>query len=86
MADTLLTQIEFSARDFDTAAEMAKRLGYTQTAYTSTSALIGLFCLADNARHRAGCIIKTRELGFLFVADLEDLKFHDLHEREVRRT
>ena len=68
-----LTQQEFTGNDFEVAERIAKRLGYTQTAYTSTSALWGLFCLRDHARHRAGCIIKTKELGFLFVQDLEDL-------------
>jgi hypothetical protein len=68
-----LTQIEFSRDDHDVAQRIAARLGYTQTAYTSTSALWGLFCLRDRAGDRAGCIIKTRELGFLFVQDVEDL-------------
>lgn len=60
---------------------MARSLGYTQTAYTTTSALRGLFCLPDHARQRKGCIIKTRELGLLFVQDLEDC----LLDREGRR-
>ena len=80
---TQLTIVEFTPEDHDTAAEMARRLGYTQTAYTSTSSLWGLFCLKDGPKHKAGCIIRTRELGLLFVSDLEDLNFHDLHEREV---
>jgi hypothetical protein len=48
-------------------------LGYDQTAYTSTSALWGLFCLRSRPTQRAGCIIKTRQFGLLFVQDLEDL-------------
>lgn len=75
-----LTQLEFSPRDHKTAARIAKHLGYRQTAYTSTSALWGLFCLAENPAYakpgdatRGGCIIKTRELGFLFIQDTEDL-------------
>jgi hypothetical protein len=79
-----LTQLEFNEPDFPFAEAMAKRLGFTQTAYTSTSALWGLFCLADNAAMREGCIIKTRELGFLFVQDCEDLKFHDMAEKARR--
>lgn len=71
--------------DIAFAERMATRLGYTQTAYTSTSALQGLFCLPDNASHKCGCIIKTQQLGFLFVADLEDLKLHDLHRQQVRQ-
>ena len=73
-----LTQLEFSEKDFDIAEDAAKRLGYTQTAYTSTSALWGLFCLPDRVGQREGCFIKTKELGLLFVSDLEDLKMDDL--------
>jgi hypothetical protein len=73
-----ITQLAFDEKDFPVAEEIAGRLGYTQTAYTSTSALWGLFCLPDHAEHKGGCIIKTRELGFLFVADLEDLHMDDL--------
>lgn len=69
----VLTQIEFGDDDFDKAEEMAKWLGYTHTAYTSSFSLIGLFCLPDHATHRLGCIIKTAELGFLFVQDCEDI-------------
>jgi hypothetical protein len=69
----LLTQVEFDDADFPIAERVAQRLGYTQTAYTSTSALWGLFCLPDHARMREGCVIKTRELGIMFVQTLEDL-------------
>ena len=75
-----LTQLEFQEEDFPVAERLAKRLGYTQTAYTSSSALWGLFCLPENPAYakpgqatRGGCIIKTRELGFLWVQDQEDL-------------
>lgn len=68
-----ITQLEFHDDDFEVAERIAKRLGYTQTAYTSSSALWGLFCLADRPTQKKGCIIKTRELGFLFVQDTEDL-------------
>lgn len=71
--EQVLTQVEFAEADFDEAQRIAKRLGYTQAAYTSTSALWGMYCLRDHARHRSGCIIKTKELGLLFVQDLEDL-------------
>lgn len=70
---TLLTQLPFDDTDMVAAERMAKRLGYAQTAYTSASALVGLFCLPDHAKHRRGCIIKTEELGLLFVQDAEDL-------------
>lgn len=72
----LITQHEMSEEDIEFAERMAARLGYLQTAYTSTSQLWGLYCLPDHARHRKGCIIKTLELGFIFVADLEDLNLH----------
>ena len=73
-----LTQLEFQEEDFAVAERMARRLGYTQTAYTSSSALWGLFCLPENPAYskgprQGGCIIKTRELGFLWVQDQEDL-------------
>ena len=81
LATPPLTQVEFAEADFKIATKVAKQLGYKQTAYTSTSALWGLFCLPENPQtwkgsRRAlegGCIIKTKELGFLFVQDLEDL-------------
>lgn len=68
-----LTQLEFAPDDFPRAEAIGKRLGFTQMAYTSTSALWGTFCLADHAGMREGCIIKTRELGLMFVQTLEDL-------------
>lgn len=76
-----LTQLEMSEPDVAFAERIAKKLGFTQTAYTSSSGLWGLFCLPDHARHRHGCIIKTKEFGFLFVADLEDMQLHDLNEQ-----
>ncbi len=77
-----IQQVEMSDADIEFAESIAKRLGYTQTAYTSTSELWGLYCLPDHAMHKHGCIIKTRNLGFLFVADLEDLQLHELAEFE----
>lgn len=68
-----LTMLEFSDDDFAQAKHIASKLGYRQTAYTTSSALWGLFCLPDHAKHRRGCIIKTQELGLLFVQDAEDL-------------
>lgn len=78
-----LTPVEMTEADIDLAERAAKRIGFTQTAYTSSSGLWGLFCLPDHAKHRHGCFIKTREFGILFVSDLEDLQLHDLAE-EVR--
>jgi hypothetical protein len=76
-----LTQLEFAEDDFAIAERVAKSLGYEQTAYTSTSALWGLYCLPENPRTWHGnpralsgaCIIKTHELGLVVVQLLEDL-------------
>ena len=64
-----ITQIEMTDKDVEFAERIARRLGYVQTAYTSTSGLWGLFCLPDHAK----------EFRFLFVADPEDLQLHDLN-------
>ena len=73
-----LTQVKFRSEDHDTSDIIAEALGYKQTAYTDTSALWGLFCLPERSYYdgpvRGGCIIKTKELGFLFVQDIEDLQ------------
>lgn len=85
LATPVLTQLEFTPADHEIAERVGEALGYSQMAYTSTSALWGLFCLQENpalastateAQHPPyvkGCVIKTKELGFLFVQDLEDL-------------
>lgn len=78
-ATQALTQVEFEEADFPIAERVAKALGYKQTAYTSTSALWGLFCLPENPEYGrgpdlGGCIIKTKELGLMFVQNLEDLR------------
>lgn len=72
-----ITQLEFTEADHVEAERMAKRLGYTQTAYTSSSAMWGLFCLRDRASQKAACIIKTREFGLLVVMDREDINMVD---------
>ena len=79
-----LTPLEMTEAEIELAERAARRLGYTQTAYTSTSQLWGLYCLRDSAKDRKpeGCFIKIRELGILFVSDLEDLQLHDLAEQE----
>lgn len=79
-----ITQVEMSELDIKFAEKIASRLGFKQTAYTSTSALWGLFCLPDHAHHKHGCIIKTKQFGFMFVSDLEDLQLHDLAKEERR--
>lgn len=82
----VLTQLEFTEADHEIAERVAQRLGYKQTAYTSSSALWGLFCLPENPATWkgprqalvGGCIVHTKELGLLFVQDLEDLHMEDL--------
>lgn len=89
-----LTQLEFTREDHTTAERIAKFLGYSQYAYTSTSDLWGFFCMRENPanaehlkdlipqvpggrgteRKHNATIIKTKELGFLVVYDLEDLR------------
>lgn len=78
----VIRQLEMSDSDIEFAERIAKRLGFAQTAYTSTSQLWGLYCLPDHAKHRHGVIIKTAAFGFMFLADLEDLQLHDLFKEE----
>jgi hypothetical protein len=75
-----ITALEMTEADIEFAEKIAKGLGFTQTAYTSTSGLWGLFCLPDHAKHKHGCIILTEQFGFLFVAGLEDCQLHELAE------
>ena len=83
-------QLEMTEADIATAERVATRMGYEQTAYTSSSSLWGVYCLPENpatwkGKRQAlvgGCIIKTKEFGFLFVQDLEDLHFDDIHQSE----
>ena len=74
----VIEQLEFSKQDCVTAGKIATRLGYSQQVYTSTSGLWGLFCLKSNQYRRGGCVIKTKQFGFMFVADLEDMNMYDL--------
>lgn len=87
MADGLdtptLTQQEFTPADHRAAERMAQALGYEQYAYTSTSQLWGLYCIQENPDTakpgqaiQGGCIIKTKELGLLFVQCTENLCLH----------
>jgi len=78
MSAPVLTQVEFSRDDFDRAEGMARKLGYKQTTYSSTSDLCGLFCLSENPEHSSGprssgCVIKTVEFGLCFIQTEEDL-------------
>ncbi len=84
-----LTMLEFTEKDFETAAEIADRLGYEDnTAYTSTSDIIGLFCMPFNPEyaprrpHVGGCVIKTKEFGFMFVQTDEDMHMEDITKED----
>lgn len=79
-----ITPLEMTEDQIEFAEKIANRLGYTLYAYTSSSALWGLFCLPDRASHKCGCVILTKEFGFLFVQDLEDCKLHDLCDEEQK--
>src|SRR3954469_26012630 len=91
----IIGQAPMNESDIERAEQAAQRLGYEQTAYSSTSGLWGLFCLQENPEklpltsprryhppYVKGCFIKTEEFGLLFVADLDDLNFHDLADAE----
>lgn len=69
-----ITVLEMSDAEIEIAERMAAAKGYSQTAYTSTSDLVGLTCLPERTfpKH-GGTVIKTREWGFMFVQDCEDL-------------
>lgn len=78
MKPPAITPLKFDESDFDKAEAIARTLGYKQTAYTSTSALWGMFCLPENPAHskgprHGGCIIKTEEFGLVFVQTQDDL-------------
>jgi hypothetical protein len=77
-----ITQQEMTDLEIEFAERVARRLGFTQTAYTSSSALIGLFCLPDRSTQRKGCLVQTCEFGLLFVQDLEDLNLHKMADEE----
>lgn len=77
-----ITPLELSKAEIALCERAAMRLGFTQTAYTSSSGLWGLFCFPDRPTQREGCFIKTAQFGIMFVSDLEDLKLHGLAEEE----
>jgi hypothetical protein len=63
-------------------------MGYPEdgSAYTSTSALVGLFCGPTSERKdlQTVCIVKTAELGWLVIKTLEDVDY-DLWIKTVQR-
>ena len=67
----------FEEEDFEKAEIFARELGYEQTVWTSHGVFNELACIADSEDYedgkRSGRIIKTAELGFVFVQTDEDL-------------
>lgn len=75
-----LAQLEMNEAQLERARTLAARLGFgDSTAYASTSALIGLYCLPTRPDQHAACIVYTAELGLLVIADLEDVDAYDLY-------
>ena len=75
-----LTMLPFEECDNDAAEAIAKANGRDDDncAYTSTSAIIGLeYFRRWQGDTKTFCIIKTKELGFLVIKDLEDMNIRD---------
>jgi hypothetical protein len=82
-APTILTQIDMNEAQLERARTLAARLGFQDsTAYTSTSALIGLNCLPLRSGQHGAVIVQTAELGMLVIATLEDVDAYDLFLEE----
>ena len=79
-----IQQVEMTEAEIAIAETMARRLGYTQTAYTSTSEIWGLYRLPDNARQKSGVIFKTAQFGLVFFQDMEDLHMDDLRKHNQK--
>lgn len=73
----IIQSLPFEDDDFEKAEIFAKELGYEQTVYTSTGVFNELACIADREDYedgkRSGRIIKTAQIGFVFVQTDEDL-------------
>ena len=70
--------LPFEEEDWEKAEILAKELGYGQTVYTSHGVFNELACIADREEQqqwgrKSGRIIKTAELGFVFVQTDEEL-------------
>ncbi len=76
--------LPFTDNDFETAEEIALQLGRRETAYSSTSDVIGLYCAKRFSADKQITIIKTAEIGWLAVSTLEDLNLFDLAARESK--
>ena len=58
-----LTMREFTPHDHTVAERVARFLGYEQYAYTSTSALWGLFCMRENPAQASSADLTPRVPG-----------------------
>lgn len=75
-----LTTLDFTDKDFDAAAAIAKANGRDDEncTYTTTSSIIGLHYLCRfDGDSKVFSIVKTKELGFLVIKDLEDMGIRD---------
>ncbi len=79
----ILETLEMNEEEIEIAEKIAKKLGYSQTAYTSSSGLWGLNCIGNNEKHREGVVIKTKHYGFMFVADLQCMRMYELEKEEI---
>lgn len=69
-----ITVIGMTDAEIEIAEKVAAEKGYKQTAYTSSSDLVGLTCLPERTFPKCGgTVVKTREWGFVFMQDCEDL-------------
>ena len=67
-----LTILEFSSdADFDKAKKLCSKLGFRDSwAYTSSS-VPGMYCIPLRASQNQKIIVKTEELGFIVIDDID---------------
>lgn len=66
--------LEFSTdEDFATAERICRKLGYGDSwAYTTSSSVPGLYCLPTRPTQRQKIVVKTSELGFIVIEEIEE--------------
>lgn len=84
MKPTSITVLEMTPEQVEFAEKAAQKLGFTQTAYESSS-LPGVYCLPDRPNHKHGVLIQTKEYGLCMFSDLEDLNLYDMADEERAR-
>ena len=81
-----LTLCEMDEEQQKFAKKIAKRYGYHgKGCYTSTSDMPGVHFEPTKTQQREATVIYTKEFGFMFVQDLEDLKLWDLKKEETEK-